>query len=145
MIDDLIDFADFLPTVAEAAGLAIPAGVALDGISFWDRLRGGPGSPREWHYTYYFPRPFAAKFDSPYRHPEVAYVRDKRYKLYADGQLFDLRSDPHEVSPLPRSDSASASARRKLGAALAAMPASGARIPSGRSAASKGAPRPRWQ
>ena len=145
VIDDLIDFADFLPTVAEAAGLAIPDGVALDGISFWDRLRGGPGSPREWHYTYYFPRPFAANFDSPYRHPEVAYVRDKRYKLYADGQLFDLRSDPHEVSPLPRSDSASASARRKLGAALAAMPASGARIPSGRSAASKGAPRPRWQ
>ena len=43
VIDDLIDFTDFLPTLADAAGLTIPADVTVDGSSFWDRLQGGSG------------------------------------------------------------------------------------------------------
>ena len=47
VIDDLIDFADFLPTLADAAGLAVPAQDHEDGRSFWERLprqaRAAPG------------------------------------------------------------------------------------------------------
>ncbi|MCY4187800.1 MAG: sulfatase-like hydrolase/transferase [Bryobacterales bacterium] len=144
VLDDLIDFADFLPTLAEAAGLALPAGVAADGVTFWPRLLGLPGQPREWLYTYYFPRPFAQGFESPYTHPEVAYVRDKRYKLYRGGQLFDLSADPGETAPLAATAPAVQSVREKLQAALDSMPATGGRIPQGRGEASRPAPRPRW-
>lgn len=144
VIDDLVDFADILPTLADAAGLALPAQDHADGRSFWERLRGEPGQPREWLYTYYFPRPFAAQFNTPYAHPEVLYVRDKRYKLYGNGELFDVRADPSEEEPLPVADVASQSARRKLQSALDSMPSRGLRIPPERGIASKSAPRPRW-
>ena len=144
VIDDLIDFADFLPTLADAAGLSFPRQDHADGRSFWDRLRGGPGQPREWLYTYYFPRPFAEKFDTPYSHPEVLYVRDKRYKLYGNGKLFDVRADPSETRPLPISDAESVSARRKPQSCLDSMPSHGLRIPLERSIASRSASRPRW-
>ena len=144
MIDDLVDFADFLPTLAEAAKLPLPDGLELDGISFWPRLRGETGPVREWHYTYYFPRPFAQLFDNPYRHPEIGYVRDERFKLYSDGSLFDVRRDPREHAPLPMSDGPAGAIRRKLQAVLDAMPGRAARIPAEQSSASRGVPRPRW-
>ena len=144
VVDDLIDFADFLPTLADAADLALPAQDHADGRSFWERLRGEPGQPREWLYTYYFPRPFATAFLTPYTHPEVLYVRDKRYKLYGNGELFDVRADPSEEEPLPVSDVASQPARRKLQSALDSMPSRGLRIPPERGIASRSAARPRW-
>ena len=71
MIDDLIDFTDFLPTLADAAALTIPEDVALDGVSFWERLQGKAGHPREWIYTYYFPWPYAYTYNSPAQHPKL--------------------------------------------------------------------------
>ncbi len=145
VLDDLIDFTDFLPTLADGTGLSVPDGQELEGVSFWDRLRNKAGTPREWLYTYYFPRPFAKVFDTPYSHPEVLYVRDKRYKLYASGELFDLRSDPNEVNPVPASDKSTQVVRSKLRSAFKGMPSRGQRIPLKRSQAAKSAPRPRWQ
>lgn len=144
VLEDLIDFTDFLPTLADGTGLKAPAEQKFDGVSFWDRLQGMAGSPREWLHTYYFPRPFANAFDTPYTHPEVLYVRDKRYKLYSSGDLFDLRSDPKEVNPLSVTDEATHAVRSKLKSALAAMPSRGDRIPLDRSRASTDSPRPRW-
>ncbi len=144
VLDDLIDFADFLPTLAQAAGLDFPVSDRIDGRSFWDRLQGRPGNPREWLFTYYFPRPFATEFNSPYTHPEVLYVRDKRYKLYADGKLFDVRADPHETHPLPDGEEASNSVRAKLREALDSMPRTGEKIPETRGESSRIWPRPRW-
>ncbi len=144
VVDDLIDFTDFLPTLAEAAGLQVPGGDEIDGRSFWGRLQGGPGNPRQWLYTYYFPRPFADQFDTPYTHPEVWFVRDKRYKLYGDGKLFDVRADPDERQPLPSAHAGSIPARKKLQSALDSMPRTGLRIPAGRSRASRDWARPRW-
>lgn len=144
VLDDLVDFSDFLPTLAEAAGLSPPDQPEMDGRSFWDRLRGREGDPREWLYTYYFPRPFADAFDSPYSHPEVVFVRDRRYKLYASGELFDIRADPGESNPLPEAHHASRPARAKLQRALATAPRRGLMIPAGRSEASRSSPRPRW-
>ena len=144
VLDDLIDFTDFLPTLADGAGLRVPATRKLDGVSFWDRLRNNVGNPREWLYTYYFPRPFANVFDTPYTHPEVLYIRDRRYKLYASGELFDLRADPNEVTPVPTTDKLTKAVRRKLQSALETMPGHGERIPLKRAQASRSAPRPRW-
>jgi len=115
--DDLVDFADFLPTLLEAAGTAVPEG--LDGRSFLPQLRGEAGSPREWIYSYYCPR--------PERTPPVRFVRNQRWKLYADGRFFDVANDPLELQPLEKVESgtAVAAARGKLEAALRSMPAKG--------------------
>ncbi len=141
VVDDLIDFVDVLPTVAEAADLDIPPGI--DGRSFWQRLTGKKGDPRDWHYTYYFPRPYAEKFNTPYANPEIRYMRDKRYKLYGNGELFDVVADPSESSPLASHEAADT--RGRLNAALDSMPRHGAQIPEQQWDKSAGAPRPRWE
>ena len=144
VLDDLVDFTDFLPTLADAAGIEVPGRLPIDGVSFWERLLGNPGTPRDWLYTYYFPRPFADAFETPYTHPEVLYVRDKRFKLYAGGGLFDVGADPSEVAPIPAEDESTQAVRRKLTRALESMPGRGAKVPLERSQASKSSPRPRW-
>ncbi len=115
--NDLVDFSDFLPTVLEAAGQNVPEG--LDGHSFLPQLRGEPGTPREWIHMYYCPR--------PEKTPPQQFVRDKRWKLYADGRYFDVTSDVLEQHPLsdlaPGSDAAQA--RTKLQQALASFPSEG--------------------
>lgn len=115
--DDLIDFTDFLPTLLEAAGAETPTDV--DGRSFLSQLRGEQGNPREWIYCYYCPR--------PERTPPVRFVRDRRWKLYGDGRLFDVAKDPAEENDLDRGskDEQAAAARRKLTAALNSLPAEG--------------------
>ena len=128
VIDDLIDLTDFLPTLADAAALTIPEDVTLDGVSFWERLQGKAGHPREWIYTYYFPWPYAYTYNNPAQHPELAYARDKRYKLYSTGELFDLSEDRHEIHPLPSDHEDSLEARTRLQEALYSMPAAGQEI-----------------
>ena len=51
VVDDLIDFSDFLPTFAEVTGATIPARWSLDGRSFAWRLLGQDGEPRRWCYA----------------------------------------------------------------------------------------------
>ena len=87
---DLISSADFLPTICEAAGVPVPAGI--DGVSFLPQLRGEHGSPRQWLYCWYSPRQRA---DLTVR--EFAFGHD--YKLDRDGRFFDLAADPEETAP----------------------------------------------
>lgn len=88
---DLISSTDFLPTVCEAAGVAVPG--AVDGVSFLPQIIGEKGSPREWLYCWYSPR---QKADMTVR--EFAF--DQRFKLYKGGRFFDLIADPFEEKPL---------------------------------------------
>ncbi len=99
--DDLIDFSDFMPTLAELAGASLPQGVVIDGQSFAQQILGMKGYPREWVYNQWRGR---------------AWVRTKKWKLYKDGQLFDMLNDPFEKNPIPsESDSEeSASMRSRL-------------------------------
>ncbi|MDP6447093.1 MAG: sulfatase-like hydrolase/transferase [Pirellulaceae bacterium] len=115
--DDLVDFSDFMPTLMDAAGAKPPSG--LDGRTFLPQLRGQKGSPREWVYCYYCPRPERSK--------PVRFVRDQRWKLYGDGRLFDIAQDPFEKSPIttPAEIEGAAAALTKLQAALATMPPKG--------------------
>ncbi|MCM8529127.1 MAG: sulfatase-like hydrolase/transferase, partial [Lentisphaeraceae bacterium] len=94
--DDLIDSTDFLPTVLEASGRELSAEEKIDGISFYPRLLGKEGTPRDHIFCYYDPRPGWDKD----RFRKLVFARDKRYKLYEDGRLFDISSDILEKSPI---------------------------------------------
>jgi len=89
-IEDLIDFSDFLPTLAEAIGASLTPFGPLDGRSFWKRLLGQGGEPRPWVFTWYFPRPYAKVNDNAYQHAEVRYAHDGERQLFGDGRLADL-------------------------------------------------------
>jgi hypothetical protein len=46
--EDLVDMADLFPTICDLAGVALPATLDLDGISFATRVHDGTPSVREW-------------------------------------------------------------------------------------------------
>ena len=115
--DDLVDFSDMMPTIAELTGASLPEGEVLDGVSFAPQLLGEKGTPREWIYCYNEPIP------SQESEPAI-FVRDQRWKLYNDGRLFDISNDVLEQNPI-LGDSP---AREKLQAALDSMPSKGLKI-----------------
>jgi arylsulfatase A len=97
VVPDLVDSTDFLPTIAELAGAALPAAWAADGVSFAPRLIGRPGRPREWAFFWHDPRP---GWDKEKRTRHI-FALDHHYKLYSDGRFFDLLVDAAEQNPLP--------------------------------------------
>lgn len=95
-VDEMVDLTDYLPTLAEVAGLA-DDGVPRDGISFAPLLQGRERSrKRPWIYI---------------GHRGTRCVRAPHWKLYGDGRFFDLKSDPQEISPLDQ-QTINAEARR---------------------------------
>ena len=89
---DLIDATDFLPTICDAAGVAVPAELKIDGRSFLPQLRGEKGSPRDALYAWYNPSGGpTAKFE---------FAHDAQFKLYASGAFYDVAKDDLEKSPL---------------------------------------------
>jgi len=92
VLDDLVDSTDFLPTICDAAGIALAADHPFDGRSFLPQLRGEKGNPREWIYVWYG-RSGGAR-------AQFEYAFDKQYKLYRDGEMYDLAHDPEEERPL---------------------------------------------
>jgi arylsulfatase A-like enzyme len=117
--EDLVDSTDFVPTLLEAAGAPAPPGEVLDGRSFYPQLRGRPGRPREWVFFHYDPRPG----DDKAQFSLQRFALDARYKLYEDGRLFDVNTDPLDERPLgPDEGGAEARASRaKLGRVLATL------------------------
>ncbi len=108
--EDLIDTTDFLPTIREAAGQPIPASATLDGRSFYPQLLGKPGDPREWVFCHFDPRPGWDKN----KFTRQRFARDKRFKLYDDGRLFDVPFDLNEEHPIsPGDETPEAKAARK--------------------------------
>ncbi len=105
----LTDFSDLLPTFCELAGAPLPEGVTLDGRSFAPTLLDSSvPEPRSWIFNQY--------------HDERV-VSDGRFKLYADGRLFDLENDFHEREDLVSSDDpAVRAARQRLQTALDSLP-----------------------
>lgn len=128
--DDLIGFSDFFPTIVEAAGLPPKEVADGDGWSFWPQCQGENGKKREWIYGYYFPRPYSQKFDDKYSHWEVRYARDKRYKLYDNGELYDTVGDVLEKTAIDRERAKAAAkrARKKLQAVLDSYPEQSAQV-----------------
>jgi arylsulfatase A len=107
---DLVDFSDFVPTLADAVLAEIPRDMPIDGRSFMPQLRGEKGNPREWIFCHYDPKWIGIN-------KAVRFVRDKRWKLYANGELYDVPADILEENPNPISPEAMA-ARKRLQAVL---------------------------
>lgn len=84
-VNTMVDLTDYLPTVAEVAGLK-DDGVSRDGVSFAEVLSGDFGMDRrDWIFI---------------EHRGKRCVRSPNWKLYDDGRFFDLKQDPDEKSPL---------------------------------------------
>lgn len=98
-INDLIDFADFFPTLCELASVPIPTNVAPDGISFVNLLTGkGPGQ-RQWVTSGIY---------------DDFFVFDGEWRLHAKGNaLYDCRNLPKEEIVTEES-AESQKARKKL-------------------------------
>jgi arylsulfatase A len=118
-VRDLVDLTDFLPTLCDAAGVAIPPKLTIDGRSFLPQLRGESRNPRQWIYSYWVPLREKQTTHVGAR-GAVEQAFDHRYKLYSTGTFFDLQNDPEEASPLRVADLKhdAAEASKKLQAAL---------------------------
>lgn len=93
--DDLIDFTDFLPTMADIARRPLPDYGTLDGKSFGPALKGIKGYARDWVYCYFYPHP---EKDTS----KAAWVNNKVNKLYDDDLGFvNIPTDPFEQNPIP--------------------------------------------
>ncbi len=96
----LVDMSDYLPPFAELGGLR----VRRTGHSFVPVLTDPRAEVRQWVFA---------------EHGKRAFVRDRRWKLYSDGKLFDLSSDPderHALAPPDVSPDAAAARQRLLAA-----------------------------
>ena len=101
---DLIDFTDFMPTIVEAAGAKLPVGNGFvpDGRSFLPQLFGKKGNPRNWVFFHYDRNPEVADVNPNYIRSR--FIRNKDYKLYDNGELYDIKQDPEELHPLSTED-----------------------------------------
>ena len=91
VIDDLIDFSDFYPTLAQAAGIRLGEDETIDGRSFFPQLTGRPGNPRSWVLCHY----------QPYWNKQPGqFARNQQYKLYRDGRFYDVPNDLYEQQPI---------------------------------------------
>lgn len=79
--DLLIDSTDLLPTFADLAGAKLPTKNVLDGRSFLPQIFGNKGNSREWIFI-----ELGNKW----------YVRDQKWKLNREGELFDMSNSPFE-------------------------------------------------
>ncbi len=88
----MVDFADFLPTLAGVAGIE-PASYYTDGVSFLDVLNGENARPeKEEIFIHYSPRWG--------RFTHNRWVMNENYKLYRDGSFYQTSADPMENNPV---------------------------------------------
>lgn len=120
--DDLVDFSDFMPTLAEIGGEGLPD-VTLDGRSFWQQCVGKKGNPREWIFQYYYPKFKDAAVKHGEGKPYIIWAQDQHYKLYSHGKFIAVK-DRHETQHIPpgKGSADAESARTKLRAAIDSMP-----------------------
>jgi arylsulfatase A len=97
--DNLIDFSDFMPTLADMAHISKPTTYGiLDGISFYPLINGGISlNPRQWVFCHY-----DQNEGGEGKHPIKRWVQNTKYKLYdSTGKFFDIKKDLYERSPIP--------------------------------------------
>ncbi|MFT7631716.1 MAG: arylsulfatase A [Mariniblastus sp.] len=127
--DDLVDFSDVMPTLAEITTARLP-NVELDGRSFWQQCLGSKGNPRKWIFQYYYPKfgPAAEKHGQGVNKREIVWAQNQHFKLYRDGAMFAVK-DRHETTPIILGKSREAdNARTLLQRALDSMPSKAAKL-----------------
>ncbi|MCZ6672613.1 MAG: sulfatase-like hydrolase/transferase [Verrucomicrobia bacterium] len=122
--DDMIDFSDLLPTLAEIAGAKLPD-VELDGRSFWPQCQGEKGNPRDWIFQYYYPKftEAAKPHGQGVRNLEIIWAQNQHYKLYGDGSYYAVE-DHQETSRIKkgRGTETAEHTRKLLQKAIDSMP-----------------------
>lgn len=103
---ELVDFSDWLPTLAEIGGAKVDH--EIDGVSFASALLG-------------FGQSVSRKFAFSESGSDKAWVRTKRYKLYNTGQFYDVRNDAMEIEPLKDVSGPAANAYEVLKAAFSKL------------------------
>ena len=91
VLPDLVDFADFYPTLAEAASISLRWHDPVDGRSFLPQLKGQKGNPRDWILCHY--QPYWGQ--SPGQ-----FARTADFKLYRDGRFYKVSEDLEEANDL---------------------------------------------
>jgi arylsulfatase A-like enzyme len=104
--DELVDFSDWLPTLAEIGGAKVDH--KIDGGSFASTLFDSRQHVLRKHAF------------SESRNGK-AWVRTKRYKLYNTGEFYDVWNDAMEEKPLKNISGSSAQAHKLLEAALSRL------------------------
>lgn len=79
--DELVDFADILPTLCEVAGIDLPEGYPGDGVSLVPVLTGDESRNRPWVYVWY----------SGPRDPGQIFARTREYKYLCGIDLSESR------------------------------------------------------
>ena len=112
----MVDSSDFLPTILEIAGIDPGVDYEMDGRSFLPQLEGKTGNPRDWMYFHFAPKNWLFIIDT-------RFIRGTRWKLYDNGNLFDLEDDPDEEYPIlpTRDNGEQAEARAQLEPIFAQM------------------------
>lgn len=114
--DSLVSLNDVFPTLAALAGLPLPGDYPGDGDSLLPVLSGQRELQRTELFVHYEPRwPSAVP---------ARYAFDRRWKLYQDGNFFDMQSDPRESFPIDvdHLNAEAASAYRSLHRLIESMP-----------------------
>jgi arylsulfatase A len=93
VLDDLIDFTDFYPTLAEITGLKRGPKDPIDGRSFYAQLNGKKAKPREWVLCYY---------NCYWNKAPGLFIRNQDYKLYQSGKYFNVPKDLNEKTDITK-------------------------------------------
>ena len=89
----LVDFSDILPTIADVAGISDHhADWNTDGGSIWPVMNGASTDSKPYVYCWYHRDGVRSKAKQ--------LVRTQQFKLYADGQFYNVRRDLQEKNPL---------------------------------------------
>ncbi|MCP9767847.1 arylsulfatase [Lacihabitans sp. LS3-19] len=90
----LVDFTDFLPTIAQAANIKLPETFETDGLSFYPQLMGDFSHTRDWIFSHYDPgkEKFSLK----------RLVQNQEWKLYETGEFYNVKKDPFEKKDLAK-------------------------------------------
>jgi len=115
--DELVDFTDIYPTLAEAAGV-LAGETELDGRSLMPPALGKPHPARDWVVSYFKGRDRPANKNAGF-----FWIGNQHWKLDHTGNLFHLANDPLEERPIwPSQDTAESKAvREAFSAALAQL------------------------
>ncbi len=89
--DSLVDLADVFPTLTDAAGVAIPEDLQVDGVSLMPLFSGQPRQ-KDAIYCWYE--------RNGVRDQASQHVRTAHHKLYDDGRFYDTLTDPDETQDL---------------------------------------------
>ncbi len=89
--NELVDFTDIYPTLAELAGHDIAFPETIDGLSLVPVFKGQPGRPKHFVMSHYQPYWGRGKF------PAQVFVRTSEHKLYGDNRFYDMTADLDEA------------------------------------------------